>query len=78
MNIFELFPFLRSNLFIKIPFLVVIGIYAMFAFILFNKTKSLEKIIFIEASGITHLLSLFSLIHFLITVLLFVAAIVIL
>lgn len=76
-----LFPFMSdfdASLLVKIPVLIIVFLYVVFAFILFNKTRVLGRIVFIEASGVTSLLKSLTFFHFLATVLLFLLALVIL
>ena len=62
----------------KVPFLVVIGLYAIFALIVFNKSRSLGKIVFIENSSTTPVITFLAFLHLLAVLLLFLLALVIL
>lgn len=66
------------SLIIKIPFLMVIVLYILFALILLNKVRSLGKIIFVEHFRITLLLNSIAFIHLLFAVSLFFITLVIL
>lgn len=71
-------PNFDLSLLVKIPVLILIFLYSIFAFILFNKTRVLGRLVFIEASGVTFLLKMLSFLHFALSVLLFLLALVIL
>jgi hypothetical protein len=81
MDITTLFPFLAGATvegIIKIPALLLLFVYAIFALILFNKTRSLGKLIFLKTSIASFFLSGIALFHALASVLLFILALVIL
>lgn len=71
-------PNFDISLLVKVPVLILIFLYSIFAFILLNKTRVLGRLVFIEASGITFLLKMLAFVHFLASVLLFLLALVIL
>lgn len=71
-------PNFDISLLVKVPVLILIFLYSIFAFILFNKTRVLGRLVFIEASGVTFLLKMLSFLHFALAVLLFFVALVIL
>ncbi|MDP3941314.1 MAG: hypothetical protein Q8Q49_03330 [bacterium] len=81
MSIADIFPFLNELTvegIIKIPLLLLLFVYLVFAVILFNKARSLGKLIFLEASIATLLLDALAFFHILAAVLLFLLALVIL
>lgn len=81
MTLTDFFPFLEGitvDLFIKIPVLLLILLYGIFALILLNKTKSLSKLVFLETSVATLVLNTLALIHLVATILLFLIALAIL
>lgn len=63
---------------IKIPLLILIALYAVFAVILLNKTRSLGRLIFLKASIATLLLNTLAFLHLLSSLLLFLLTLVIL
>ena len=81
MNIETLFPFLNGVTvegIIKIPFLLLLFLYIIFALILLNKTRSLGQLIFLKVSVASFVLSALALLHAILAVLLFILALVIL
>ncbi|MBI2443302.1 MAG: hypothetical protein HYV40_05345 [Candidatus Levybacteria bacterium] len=81
MNITDLFPFLDGITLegiVKIPLLLLLGMYIIFALILLNKTRSLGRLIFLKSSIATVLLNTLALLHVLAALLLFVLTLVIL
>lgn len=77
-TLFSLLPDLDLSLIVKVPVLVLLFLYILFSFIIFNKTRVLGRLIFIEASGVTLLLKALTFLHFAASVLLFFVALVIL
>lgn len=71
-------PNFDISLLVKVPVLILIFLYSIFAFILLNKTRVLGRLVFIEASGVTFLLKMLAFLHFALAVLLFFVALVIL
>jgi hypothetical protein len=62
----------------KIALAIPLLLYAIFALILFNKTRSLSRIVFIQASSASLLLEMLALFHLLAVLLLFLVSIAIL
>jgi len=74
-------PFLTEinlNLLLKIPVLVLVFLYVIFSLILFNKVRSLGRMVFISHINITILLDIVAFIHFALSVSLFFISLVIL
>lgn len=81
MTITDTFPFLDGltvGRIIKIPLLLLLLLYIIFALILLNKTRSLGRLIFLQTSVATLLLNTLALLHLIASVLLFLLALVIL
>lgn len=66
------------TLVIKLFFLVIIGLYSTFVLIVFINVRSLTKLILIKSSSGSKLITILTLVYLLLTVFLFVLALVIL
>ncbi len=69
---------LQLGTILKIPLLVLFFLYAIFAAIVFNQVRSLSKLVLIPAPSLSTVLLTLSLLHLLLAIALFIAAVVIL
>jgi hypothetical protein len=66
-----------SNLSVKLPLLILIGLYLIFIFLLWRKALLVNRIILLPKKSGTHMLTAFFLLYFLAVVSLFIVALVI-
>ncbi|HZE86895.1 MAG TPA: DUF5657 family protein [Methylomirabilota bacterium] len=69
--------FNNIRLFIKVAFLILVGLYAIFTFMLATKIRSFNKILFLPANSGGAFLQLVAIIYFFIVLSLFIVTIVI-
>lgn len=63
---------------VKIFFLFLIGIYSIFVFVVFTNIRSLNKLMLVESASGSKVISVVTLFYLLVTIFLFVLALVIL
>ena len=77
-DIFSFLPVDMFSLVIKIIVIVVIGLYTLFVFVIFNHIRSLKRIVIIHHASGSPFIQTLALLYLLFSIFLFLAAIVIL
>lgn len=77
-NLSDLITDFNLSLLFKIPFLVMVFVYGIITFIIFNRVRALNRIVYVQPAHASALMLTFAFLYFLITVALFLFALAIL
>ncbi|HLD01432.1 MAG TPA: DUF5657 family protein [Patescibacteria group bacterium] len=74
----SIFDSLNAGLYVKIAVLIVLGLFVVFTFVIFNQTSSLNKILSVKNAGASTTIRVLALGYLIASISLFVLALVIL